>query len=78
MEIKICNTCNGTGEIREDIGTHKSEYEYHKCSNCNGTGRIKTRSYNYSVPYDMENSEINKVDSEIINLIRKLESKTLN
>jgi len=75
MEIKICKTCDGTGTIREDVGTHNSEYEYHTCSRCNGTGRVKTRSYSYSVPYDMDDTEIYKVDSEIINLIRKLESK---
>jgi DnaJ-class molecular chaperone len=75
MEIKICKTCNGSGEVSEDIGTHKTEWETRTCSKCNGTGRIKTRSYSYSVPYDMENAEIFKVDAEIINLIRKLESR---
>jgi DnaJ-class molecular chaperone len=75
MEIKICKTCNGKGEVMEDVGTHNTEWEIHSCSKCNGTGRIKTRSYSYEVPFDMEDSEIYKVDTEIINLIRKLQSK---
>jgi len=74
MEIKICRNCLGTGEIKEDVGTHQSDYEYKNCSVCNGTGRVKTNSYSYCVPFDTENEKIYKVDSEIIDLIRKLES----
>jgi DnaJ-class molecular chaperone len=76
MEIIICRTCQGTGEIREDVGTHQSEYEYHKCKKCNGTGRVKTRSYRYEVPYDMDDNMIYKVDAQIIELIRNLEKKS--
>ena len=76
MEIRICNTCQGTGEIREDVGTHQSEYEYHVCSKCNGTGRVLSRSYSYCVPFDADRTQIRKFDAEIIDLIRKLESKT--
>lgn len=75
MEIKICKRCEGNGTICEDDGTHSSDYEYNTCSKCNGTGRVKTRSYSYSVPFDMENEKIYKVDGKIIDLIRKLESK---
>jgi Ribonuclease G/E len=75
MEIKICPTCNGEGVITRDVGTHQSEYEWHTCSKCNGTGRIKTRSYSYSVPFDMDDKEIHKVDAQIIKLIIELESK---
>ncbi len=76
MNVVICHSCDGTGETREDVGTHNSDYVYYKCTKCNGTGRVKTRSYSYSVPYDMDHDKICKVDSEIINLIRKLESKS--
>lgn len=56
----------------EEIGYHNTSYETHICSGCNGTGRIKTRSYTYVVPFDKNDSEINEIDSQIINLIRKL------
>lgn len=72
MKINICETCQGTGEIREDVGTHRSEYIYHKCKKCNGTGRVKSMSYYFDVPYDMDNDLINEIDTEIIKLIRKL------
>ena len=77
MNIQICNNCKGIGEIREDVGGyHNSEYEYHVCEGCNGTGRVKTRSYSYSVPFDMDDSKIYKVDAKIIELIRSLNNKT--
>lgn len=75
MEIKICHACKGTGILTRDIGTHNFEYEDYCCSNCRGTGRIKTRSYSYQVPYDMDDTEIFEIDSEIMSLIRKLESR---
>ena len=74
MDVKICKICDGTGETREDIGTHNSEYVFHKCSGCNGTGRVYTRSYSYTVPYNMKKQIIYDFDSVIIDLIRKLES----
>ena len=77
MDIKICNHCKGTGELREDIGTHESEYVNYVCSMCNGTGRVKTRTYSYSVPYDLEDSIINKADSKIIEIIRELQKEHL-
>lgn len=72
MEIKFCKTCDGKGTIRGDVVIHNSER--HTCSPCNGTGRVKTGSFSYIVPYDMDSTEIYKVENEIINLIRKLES----
>lgn len=74
MEIKICSACGGTGEKEKDVGTHTSEWKCYTCSKCNGTGRVKTQTYSYSVPFSMDDNEIYKVDSEIFNLIRKLES----
>lgn len=75
MKIEICSKCKGMGVIRHNVGIHENEYEWCSCINCNGTGRIKTRSYSYSVPFDMDDKEIHKVDAEIIKLIRELESK---
>jgi len=75
MKIKLCKTCKGTGLIETEIGIHQSEYESSICNICNGTGRVKTRTYSYMVPFDTDVREIYKIDSQIIDLIRKLESK---
>jgi DnaJ-class molecular chaperone len=74
MDIKICTTCNGLGKVTENVGTHNSDYIIKNCSKCNGAGRLKTRSYTYNVPFDKCDSEIYKIDSQIIDLIRELES----
>lgn len=40
MKIVICKKCEGTGRLKCDVGTHKTEYEYKVCSECNGSGRM--------------------------------------
>ena len=52
----ICPECGGIGHFnhRVDVGTHKSEYEYHSttCEECKGSGRlIRTERL---VPYVQE------------------------
>lgn len=80
MSIQICNTCTGTGETREDVGYHNTEYVYHKCDKCNGTGRVLTRTYVYTIPYGTDTNIIYKYDKQICDLLRELEakSKTIN
>lgn len=75
MNIEICKTCGGIGTVCRDVGTHQSEYEYITCNSCNGTGRIKTGSYNYRVPFDTSDDVINRTDTEVVNLLRKLEKR---
>ncbi len=74
-DIKLCSACDGTGEIREDVGYHHSEYEYHTCRKCNGTGRVIVGTYQYTVPYGTDRSIIYKFDSEIHKLLRELEQQ---
>jgi len=38
--IVICTECDGTGQRRYDVGTHKSEYRYEQCKKCKGSGRL--------------------------------------
>ena len=64
-EIEICGSCKGEGIIS---GVDKI------CSGCNGTGRVIIGRYTYVVPFDTDKSIIYKYDSEIFELIRKLES----
>lgn len=59
MEVILCNFCNGTGKIREDIGTHESKYINYICSNCNGSGRMlyfKLPPINLKIPFDCSDS----------------------
>lgn len=74
MRIEICKNCNGEGKITINVGVHISEYEQEICTKCNGTGRVKTSSYTYTVPFDISEEQIHEIDSQIVNLIRKLES----
>lgn len=73
MEISLCKSCNGTGEIEHNIGGHQSEYVTYTCSKCKGTGRLYYRIYSYEVPYSSDTSLIYKIDTKIIELIRELE-----
>lgn len=75
MEIQICSTCKGNGNVLDDVGTHNTEWVSHICSNCKGTGRVQTRSFRYTVPFGTNDSLIDKFDSEICKMIRELESK---
>lgn len=78
MEIKICPSCEGTGEISEDVGTHYSEYESRPCSKCNGDEKIYTSTirYEFSLPFSNENrSLMYKIDSEIHDSIRQIYKK---
>jgi|APSaa5957512622_1039677.scaffolds.fasta_scaffold07649_4 hypothetical protein len=78
MDIKICKTCNGTGETSHDVGTHNSEYVIEKCKRCNGTGRVIHLEYSSEIPYEDKSfgylSEYYKADSKIIKLLRELQS----
>ncbi len=74
MTISICSECKGTGEVREDVGTHTSDWVYLTCKDCNGTGKIKRYTYTCAVPFDMDDSQIYDIDSEIRYLLRKMES----
>lgn len=72
MKVEICPRCSGIGETREDIGTHQSEYIYHKCTYCNGTGRVYTNIYSYMVSFDIDKERLYEIDAEIIKLIRSM------
>ena len=39
--IVICHECDGYGQVRHNIGTHNSKYEYTKCKECKGSGRLE-------------------------------------
>lgn len=70
---KLCMMCDGSGEIREKVGHHNTEYEYHKCKKCNGTGRIIEGTYTITFPFDIEQHKLNEADSKIHQLIRELQ-----
>ena len=75
MSILICRGCDGTGEVREDVGTHQSEYEYHTCSRCKGSGKVIVQSYSYSVPFGTNEKLIHDADYAICKIIQTLELK---
>ena len=71
MKIEICNRCDGTGQVRgEDDG--RGNWEYEICPKCDATGRIYTREYKLEYSYGKDVSNLYKVDSAILDLIRKL------
>lgn len=72
MKISICSKCDGKGEIRTDVGGHRSEYEYNTCSSCGGTGRVYVNVYSISVPYGSDLKEFYAIDKFIIESIIKL------
>jgi len=75
MEIKICNNCNGTGQLITDVGTHQSEYEYSNCNNCNGTGRMLMNNYYFEVPFGTNTEILYETDSKIHALIQNLKNE---
>ena len=69
MEIKLCDSCKGEGEVKEyDF----RGYLTHKCSRCNGTGRIKFKGYTWEVPFDHPEEDLLKADTEIFEILRRL------
>ena len=74
MEIEICKSCKGTGKIQGE-DNNRGDWDYVTCICCHGTGRVITRSYKYTVPFDIDKSIVYKIDSEIVKLIRTLEQK---
>jgi DnaJ-class molecular chaperone len=72
MDIKICNSCDGKGDVKQ-YDNH-NDYEIVICKKCYGTGRVLTRTYTYEVPFGTDINILYKLDSEIFGLIRKLES----
>jgi len=73
MRVEICDVCNGTGELKFDT---REGYSSEKCKKCNGYGRILTRTYSYQVPFNTNVQLIYPVDSQIIQLINKLEKES--
>ena len=70
MEIKLCTSCNGEGEVEY---TEYRDPELIECSKCKGTGRVITNTYTYTVPYTSNRSTIYQKDAEIHALLRELE-----
>lgn len=68
-KVIICSRCDASGTIREDVGYHQSEYEFHKCTDCNGTGRIIQYYYSYEVPFGTDRDILYKLDKQIRDLI---------
>lgn len=71
MNIILCDKCNGEGTIERSKFPEK-EYETIKCTKCKGEGRMLTKTYTIEVPLNCNKLQLNKVDHEIINLIRSL------
>jgi len=69
MDIKLCTSCDGTGE-RKNIDDRDLD-QNPICSSCKGTGRVYTSTYSYTVPYTTNKSKIYEFDSTIVNMIRK-------
>ena len=77
MEVKICYSCKGLGEITKYYGAYYKEIKSVKCNSCNGTGRILTKSYIYNIPFDTNKLIIYEYDSKLFNLIKELETKII-
>lgn len=71
MKPEICSACRGTGEIREDVGTHYSEYEYYTCRKCRGTGKILIGTVEYTVPFNADMNEVGVIQSEMFKVMEK-------
>ena len=61
MAIKICDKCEGVGEICFDVGTHKAETEYARCSKCKGTGRLVIETHIKTSAFDPKKAEPTKI-----------------
>jgi len=75
MEIEICKTCKGEGDIKVNSDFRSGDFEMANCPKCNGTGRVLINTYRYEVPFNSDRSIIYEVDSDIHLLIRELEAK---
>jgi hypothetical protein len=73
MKIIICDRCDGTGMVEEHIPFSREDGEDVPCLKCNKTGRLVYSSYSFVVPFGTPNKKINKADSNIIAIIRKVE-----
>lgn len=51
MNIIICPRCKGCGQVKFDVGTHKSEYEQEECGLCKGSGRLEQKVTIAEVPF---------------------------
>ena len=73
MDIQICPTRKGEGEVAFREEGHNPDKIYAKCNRCNGSGRILTRNYHIELPYGTDLSETGyyKLDANIIESILK-------
>ena len=56
MEIKICSTCQGKGNIVvKDRQNFKDEIN---CDKCDGTGRLMVRTFTVEVPFGFNKSKL--------------------
>ncbi|MCK9574806.1 MAG: hypothetical protein WC979_02870 [Candidatus Pacearchaeota archaeon] len=60
MDIKLCETCKGSGK-REEHGFRDSTFV--TCENCNGTGKVLENVYHFKVqiPWSDERENVNKL-----------------
>lgn len=74
MEIIICTNCKGKGEVTvEEVFGHCSDSYKEECSECKGTGRIITMTFKLTVPFGHPDSDLSKIETKIIRLIREFE-----
>ena len=74
MEIIICTHCKGKGEVTVEKGNgYHWDYCKEECSECKGTGRIITMTFKLTVPFGHPDSDLSKIETKIIRLIREFE-----
>jgi len=72
-EIKICNTCEGSGQtyVNGDARCGDDSY-WERCTRCNGTGRTIEVSIRYTIPYTTDSTNINIADQECHDSMRRM------
>jgi DnaJ-class molecular chaperone len=69
MNIKLCNSCNGAGEIET---RDRDGYDKHPCSRCSGTGRLYSTTYTVDFPFTgVGKVQYIKACNKIVDIIRK-------
>lgn len=73
LEIKICDSCNGTGmRYNDDIFSKNNDLV--NCEHCDGSGRLRVYTYKMTLPFDFNESKALAIDERIWTTIHNAET----